>query len=166
MNDPVTMREEGTRCYGRGEYEDALEYWKKAAVQGDAAAHYELSVAYDDGTMVEKDAKKQLYHLEEAAIQGHVDARSNLGCVEAGRGRYERAMLHFIISASNGHDRGLGAVRQGYIHGRVDKENFAKILRAHQTAVDAARSDQRKVGESSQSALESHRYSEIGFSTV
>ena len=43
---------------------------------------YNLSLMYRDGQGVEKDKKKELYHLEEAAIGGHPDVRHNLGCVD------------------------------------------------------------------------------------
>ena len=46
---------------------------------------------YREGTGVEKDEKKQVSHLEEAAIGGHPKARHNLGCDEWSNGRHERA---------------------------------------------------------------------------
>jgi TPR repeat protein len=61
---------------------------------------YNLSVIYGEGKGVEKDLKKQLYHLEEAAIGGHRDARFNLGNREGRNGRYVRAIRHYIIAAS------------------------------------------------------------------
>jgi len=44
-------------------------------------AHYKLSVLYREGEGVEKDTKKELFHLEEAAIAGHPRARFRLGCI-------------------------------------------------------------------------------------
>jgi TPR repeat protein len=38
-------------------------------------AHYNLSIMYSEGQGNEKDLKKKVYHLEEAAIGGHADAR-------------------------------------------------------------------------------------------
>jgi len=38
---------------------------------GDIVAHNDLSIMYHLGEGVEKDEKKTLYHLEEAAIGGH-----------------------------------------------------------------------------------------------
>jgi TPR repeat protein len=45
-----------------------------------------------EGNGVEKDEKKELHHLEEAAIAGHPVARHNLGCYEGMNGRMERAV--------------------------------------------------------------------------
>ena len=91
-NDPVALREVGKRRGEEGDYKSAFEYWIKAAELGDIAAHYNLSVMYRKGKGVEKDEKKELHHLEEAAIAGHPVARHNLGCYEGMNGRMERAV--------------------------------------------------------------------------
>jgi TPR repeat protein len=54
---------------------------------GDVEAHFYLSVMYRKGEGVEKDKKKGLHHLEQAAIGGDPDARYNLGCVEEENGK-------------------------------------------------------------------------------
>jgi hypothetical protein len=46
--------------------------------------------------------KKEVYHLEEAAIQGDTAARCELGQLEKERGHYDRAKKHMILSASAG----------------------------------------------------------------
>ena len=74
-NDPVAMTEMGKRRRDEGDYKTALEYLTKAAELGNAEAHYNLSVMYRKGEGVEKDEKKEVYHLEEAAIAGHPEAR-------------------------------------------------------------------------------------------
>ena len=53
-----------------------------ASELGDANPHYGLSIMYRLGHGVEKDEKKRVYHLEEAAIGGNVDARHNLAVIE------------------------------------------------------------------------------------
>ena len=50
------------------EYEGASKYFIKAAESGNTEAHYELSLLYENGQGVEKDEKKEIYHLEDAAI--------------------------------------------------------------------------------------------------
>ena len=144
VNDPFAMREVGLRRYHRGDYDGSFEYMSKAAGLGDSVAHYQLSVMYDKGEGVEKDEKKEVYHLEEAAIGGHPDARHNLGCVEGNNGRLDRAMKHWIIATNLGHDFSLKMVKGGYADGIVSKEDFAAALRAHQAAVDATKSPQRE----------------------
>ena len=90
---------------------------------------------YSEGDGVEEDTKQKIYHLEQAAIAGHPEARYNLGMHERRKLSMERAMKHFIIAASNGHDLSMKKmVRKGYETGLVTKKDFASALRAHQAA--------------------------------
>ncbi len=128
-NDPVALCQVGTiRCDDKGDYEGAVEYLTKAAGLGDINAHYNLSVMYEEGQGVEKDLKKQLHHLEEAAIGGHRDARFNLGNREYRNGRYDRAIRHYTIAAKLGDDEALETVKKYFGHGYVSKEDFEAAL--------------------------------------
>ena len=146
-NDPVAMSDMGGHRYREGDYSSALEYLTKAAGMGDIRAHDQLSIMYRKGQGVEKDEKRELYHLEEAAIGGHPWARHNLGCHEENNGRIERAMKHFIIAANLGLDDAIEALREEYSHGNISKEDLAASLRAHQAAVDATKSPQREAAQ-------------------
>ena len=143
VNDPVAIFKTGEKCYRQGDIEGAFEYWTKAARMGHITAHYNLSVLYRDGGGVEKDMKKEIHHLEEAAIGGHPQARYNLGCVEIENGRFDRAVKHFLIAANLGYDKALDRAKQGFVDGIVNKDDYAAALRGHQAAVDAAKSEQR-----------------------
>eukprot|EP00984_Skeletonema_dohrnii_P025340 scaffold14465_cov77-Skeletonema_dohrnii-CCMP3373.AAC.2 len=144
VNDPVALRHVGVRRHVEGDYGSALEYVTKAARLGDAAAHYHLSRMYKNGRGVEKDEKKAVYHAEEANIAGHPSARFNLGCIEWNSGSKERAVKHFVIAANLGDDKAVEMLKREYAQGLVSKEDFATALRAHQAAVDAAKSSQRE----------------------
>ena len=102
-NDPVALCHGGLRRYNKGDYEKAIEYWRKAADLGDVHAHYQLSLLYQDGKGVEKDEKRELNHAEQAAIGGHPSARYNLGFRESEVGSMDRAAKHWIIAAKLGH---------------------------------------------------------------
>jgi TPR repeat protein len=143
-NDPVAMMLMGKQRDDEGDYSSAFEYYTKAAELGDVTAHYNLSIMYHLGLGVEKDEKKEVYHLEEAAIVGHVEARHNLGCYEEINGRMERAVTHWIIAANMGLDESLKALWQYHAKGFVKKEDLTATLRAHQAAVNAAKSPQRE----------------------
>uniref|UniRef100_A0A7S2P3K3 Uncharacterized protein n=1 Tax=Skeletonema marinoi TaxID=267567 RepID=A0A7S2P3K3_9STRA len=148
VNDPVALRQMGSLCFHDGDYSGAFEYWIKAAGLGEVGAHFELSCLYRDGQGVEKDRKKQMYHLEEAAIGGDPVARNNLGCV-LGRSFWDadsmgRAVKHFIIAANLGDDESIQQLKKCYKYGDVSKDDFAAALRAHQAAVDATKSPQRE----------------------
>ena len=146
-NDPFAMTQMGARRHDEGDYSSAFEYYTKAAELGDASAHYNLSVMYHLGQGVEKDEKKKVYHLEEAAIGGQVSARHNLGCHEGNNGRMERAVKHFTIAANMGDDKSMKALWECHAKGLVTKEALTVTLRAHQAAVDATKSPQRKAAE-------------------
>eukprot|EP00984_Skeletonema_dohrnii_P018508 scaffold8668_cov89-Skeletonema_dohrnii-CCMP3373.AAC.4 len=143
-NDPVAIREIGVKHYSNGDYERAFDYLIKAAELGDASAHYDLSHLYRKGEGVEKDEKKGLYYLEEAAIAGHPDARYDLALKEGRDSRFDRSARHFIIAANLGRDGSIQALKVYYRHGIISKDEFAAALRAHQAAVDATKSPQRE----------------------
>jgi tetratricopeptide (TPR) repeat protein len=146
-NDPVAICEVGKEHRDRGQYDAAFAYFKKAAELGLADAHFNLSVLYRKGQGVGVDLKKEEHHLEEASISGHPEARNNLAIIEQRRGRIDRAMQHWIITAKLGLDAGLGAVKKGFAHGVVSKEDYEAALRGHQDAVDATKSQQREEAE-------------------
>jgi hypothetical protein len=148
-NDPVALQIMGFRRYGEGDYNDAFQYWIKAAGLGNMSAHYHLSVMYRKGQGgVEKDMKKGLHHLEQAAIGGHLDARFILGCIEKVTNvSPERAVKHFVIAAKLGHDDSMKKLTEFFTMGFISKEELTSTLRAHQAAVAATKSPQREAGQ-------------------
>ena len=149
-NDPAAIRELGNVHWKEGDYDRAFKYWTKAAELGDANAHNNLSIMYMKGEGVEEDETKELYHLEEAVIRGHPDARFSLANWDWEDGKIERAVKHFTIAANLGHDESLEALKQCYKDGLVSKDDFAAALRAHHAAVKATKSPEREVGENFQ----------------
>ena len=140
-NDPVALYQMGGKCDEKGDYEGAIKYLTKAAELGDMEAHYNLSCMYRLGDGVEKDTKKKVYHLEEAAIGGHPKARYNLGSHEGRNGRLERAMKHFIIAANLGLGEALEMVKEGFANGDVSKEDYEAALRGHRGMLPKSFSD-------------------------
>jgi TPR repeat protein len=146
-NDPEALNYMGkTRCR-EGDYEGGFQYFTKAAALGDIESHYEITGAYRYGRGVEKDAKKEMYHWEEAAIGGHPIARIYLGNHEGENGRFDRATKHLIIAAKLGHDVALEGLKRNFRRGFVSKEDYEAALRGHQAAVDASKSQQRDAAE-------------------
>ena len=144
-NDPVALRFEGIDQYKKGDYIRAFEFFTKAAELGDAEAHYKLAMLYH----VEKDEGKFVHHLQEAAIGGHPFASCALGVYECYKNKNERAVKHWIISATLGLDQSIKALMQAFKKGFVEKEVLAAALRAHKAAVDAIKSPQRDQAEES-----------------
>jgi tetratricopeptide (TPR) repeat protein len=146
-NDPVAITEVGRRHSREKEYGKAFEYWTKAAELGDARAHFCLGTLYFEGLGVEKDMTKEVYHLEQAAIGGHPNARGCLAIREMENGRFERAAKHFIIAANLGDEKSLQEVKDLFVKGVVRKEEYAAALRGYQAAVGATKSPEREKAE-------------------
>mmetsp|Transcript_26179 Transcript_26179/g.37368 ORF Transcript_26179/g.37368 Transcript_26179/m.37368 type:complete len:342 (-) Transcript_26179:225-1250(-) len=146
-NDSFAMCQLAGLLRAQGDYKNAVEYWTKSAGLGNITAHHYLSLMYRLGHGVEKNKKKELHHMQEAAIGGHPEARHNLGTYENGRGMHERAVKHFIIAANLGFDHSLASLRIYYREGKVSKDDFTAALRGHQASVDATKSHQREEAE-------------------
>ena len=147
VNDPKALRLVGLKHFEKGEYGVAFEYLTKAAEWGDADAHFNLSIMYKKGLGVQTDEKKEIYHLEEAAIAGHPPARLNLGVYEWNNGRFDRAVKHHTIGANLGLDRSIQELKECYKKEYVSKEDFAAALRAYHAAAKAMKSPQREAAE-------------------
>eukprot|EP00956_Cyclotella_meneghiniana_P016434 scaffold25946_cov24-Cyclotella_meneghiniana.AAC.2 len=121
----------------------ALELLQRACELGSAAAQNKIGSSYNDGIGVVMDKKKAVHHWQIAAMMGHVGARYNLGCAEAKNGNYNRALKHFMIAAKGGNKASLDAVKLGFRHGDVTKEDLEKTLRDYQALCYETRSEQR-----------------------
>jgi hypothetical protein len=146
MNDPMALYQEGQIRRNRKEYLIGIESLTKAAALGSAGAHLSLAEMYQYGEGVDKDDGKKVYHLEQAAIRGHMLARYKLACDENDdKGNLDRAVRHLIIAAKQGENQSMTALL--FIFKRkkkfVSKDDLAEALRAHKAAVDAVKSEQR-----------------------
>ena len=142
-NDPVALRYMGCIRRDEGNYNKAVDYYKKAIDFGDLVAHFYLGCMYKKGQCVEKDEEKAAYHYEKAAIGGHMDARHRLACMEGRNGNIKRMVKHFIIGAKLGHKESMNKLWGEFKYGTITKEELDAVLRAHQAAVDATKSSQR-----------------------
>ena len=139
----VAIRQKGIEARMTRNYGVALELLTRAANMGDIIANDELATMYFVGEGIERDEKTALKHFEEAAIGGHPKARLFLGEIDSIHRRQDRAVKHFIIAASLGHDGGLEKVKEWYTLGFVSKEDFAKTLRAHHAAIQSTKTPER-----------------------
>ena len=87
--------------------------------------------------------KKTFHYYEIAAKGGHDQARCNLGVLQYNAGNISTGMKHFMISAAQGNDESLQSVKNGYMEGHLTKDDFAQALRAHKSAQDEMKSEQR-----------------------
>ena len=115
----------------------------RAGELGCAEAYFNLGNSYDRGLGVEIDAKKAKYFWELGAMNGNLNARYNLGCLEGDDGNDYRALKHFILSARAGYKKSLNVVKEGFMDGIVTKDEYANTLRAYQERQNEMKSDDR-----------------------
>jgi TPR repeat protein len=121
----------------------ANELYLRAGELGCAEAYCSLGYSYDTGRSVEIDKKKAKRYCELAALNGSVNARHNLGCVEGKAGNNTRAFKHFLLAARAGYKDSLDQVKVGFVHGIVTKDEYENALRAYQSRQDLMKSDDR-----------------------
>ena len=125
------------------DFAKANELWLKAGELGCHEGYCNLGISYNNGSGVGVDIKKAKHYWELAAMNGDVDARHNLGCMEGQAGNDDRAMKHFILSARDGHKKSLDGVKAGFMNGFVKTDVYANTLRAYQKIQDEMKSDDR-----------------------
>ena len=143
VNGPEALNCLGVESLERKDYKNAFKCFKMTAELGDAMGNYHLALMYrrGDGDLIdEEEGEKYIYFLEEAAIAGDPEARYKLGMDEFSSLNECRAVKHWIISATLGHDKSIEKLKQFYKLGFVKKDDFAAALRAHYTAVNAMKS--------------------------
>ena len=126
----------------------AHQLWVRAAELGSREAHHSLSQSYGKYHKergVEKDDKKELFHLEEAAILGDAASRCDLGMYEADRGNWNQAKRHWMLSASAGCEGCLERIKLGVKKGAVSKDEHSKTLRNYRDSVEVTKTVQRDI---------------------
>ena len=72
-----------------------------------------------------------IHHLERAAVLEVMQPLDRLLVLEWQNGNKERAVKHWIIAATQGHDCSIEALKLAYRGGVVEKTVLADALRAH-----------------------------------
>jgi TPR repeat protein len=73
----------------------AVQWYRKAAVQGNARAQYTLGTMYINGKGVQQNEHEGAMWWQKAADQGHVGAHFNLGLLNEQQGKYQAAIFHY-----------------------------------------------------------------------
>lgn len=98
--------EDGLKAYKTGDYEQAVDFWQKAAENGHVEATYNLGCMYASGRGVKQDYKKASEFCQKAAENGYVKALFNLGVMyENGIGvkqDYKKAEILYKKAADQG----------------------------------------------------------------
>ena len=121
----------------------AVELWAEAADLGSIEAIFSLGNAHHNGHGVEQDEAKSAEFFKKAAIQGHADSRHSLGNHEGKKGNHDRAVRHFLISATMGLKDSFESIKMLFTVGIATKEQYAQALKGYQDAVEATKSHDR-----------------------
>ena len=71
--------EKGFDAYGKGDYVEAVKWFRLSADQGNAEAQYYLAFMYDNGKGVTQDFKEAVKWHRLSAEQGNANAQTSLG---------------------------------------------------------------------------------------
>ena len=95
----------GLTAFDAGDYATALQEWRPLAEQGDATAHVNLGLMYDNGKGVPQDYTEALRWYRMSAERGDANAQYIIAVMyENGRGvlqDYETAHMWFNIAGAN-----------------------------------------------------------------
>ena len=69
---------EGNKYYNKKDYNSAVQYYHKAAEQGNAKAQNNLGLCYEKGRGVTKSISEAVKWYRKAAEKGHARAKENL----------------------------------------------------------------------------------------
>ncbi|EJK77844.1 hypothetical protein THAOC_00296 [Thalassiosira oceanica] len=121
-----------------------VELYTEAVELGSVEALFNLGVVYDDGEGVQQNKAKAAECWTKAAIQGCPLSRHKIGCVEINdRGRYDRAVKHFLIAAKMGYEDSVEAIKRLSMVGIATKEQCTEALKGYQDAVEEMKSHDR-----------------------
>ena len=147
-NDPDAIIFLGAKCFHgelglRKDVQRAVELYTEAAELGSIDALLYLGDRYRLGEGVQENKAKAAEYYEKAAMQGHVESRHNLGCIEVNNEKYDRAVRHLLISAKMGHNESVDGMKNMFKVGFVTKEQYAQALKCYQDAVEEMNSNDR-----------------------
>ena len=131
--------------YGlKKDVQKAMKLLTDAAELGSLDAHFEVGNLYHFGDGVEKDEARVVEHWEKAAMQGHAEARHNLGVVAAHKENHQVAMKHYMISAKLGYKESLDNIKTMFMYGYATNDQYAEALKGYGDAVEEMKSHHRE----------------------
>eukprot|EP00571_Detonula_confervacea_P010539 CAMPEP_0172304354 /NCGR_PEP_ID=MMETSP1058-20130122/5779_1 /TAXON_ID=83371 /ORGANISM="Detonula confervacea, Strain CCMP 353" /LENGTH=291 /DNA_ID=CAMNT_0013015553 /DNA_START=67 /DNA_END=942 /DNA_ORIENTATION=- len=117
----------------------ARKHYERGAELGNLHSMFTLATNYYSAGE-DRDEAMQRKLFEMAAKDGHVWSRHKLGIMERNK---LKALKHWLISASSGHDCSIKQIGKLFREGHVTKEEYGSALRAYQTATDNMKSNER-----------------------
>lgn len=130
----------GCTYYGKGNYDQAVEHYQKAAKQGHAQAQYQLALCYEEGKCLVEDYQSAVTWYQKAADQGHVSAQYKLAyCYEKGLGvakNAAQALQWYRKAAMQGDAKAQCAFGRCYADGIGMEKNATKAVEWYKKAAE------------------------------
>ena len=122
--------QDGLDAYNRGDYKEAVKWYRLAAEQGDAFAQNNLGLMYDEGHGVPQDYHEAAKWYRLSVEQGYAQAQNNLGVVyDKGKGvsqDYKEAAKWYLLSAIQGYAQAQYNLGWMYAYGKGVTRNYVQ----------------------------------------
>lgn len=141
----------GKKFYNRGNYAEAVKWYRKAANKGDNKARNDLGNCYYGGKGVEVNETEAAEWYQGAADKGHADAQTKIGnCYYYGNGvkkDYAKATEWYQKAAIQGNIKAQKKLGDCYYSGRGIVQNYEKAAKWYQKVAEQGYADaQTKIG--------------------
>ncbi len=142
---PNELYSRGVSHYDNQEYEQAVEYFRKAAEQGHTDAQFYLGYCYENGQGVAQDYMEAVKWYKKAAEQGDADAQFNLGvCYDNGRGvaqDYKEAVKWYREAAEQGDASAQCNLGYCYKNGQGVTQDYNEAVKWYRKAAEQGDAD-------------------------
>ncbi len=139
-NDANAQYKKGFSFYTQKDYAKAVEWFQKAADQGNADAQDWLGVCYYNGRGVQQDYKQAVEWYQKAANQGDAAAQNRLGvCYENGHGvqkDYDKAVEWYRKAANQGNASAQYNLGTCYENGHGVQQDYKQAVEWYRKAAN------------------------------
>jgi TPR repeat protein len=126
-------------------YQQAVQWYRNAADQGDASAQYWLGVMYYKGQGVQQDYQQAVQWFRKAADQGHAWAQNWLGWMydqgQVVQQDYQQAMQWYRKAADQGYASAQYSLGWMYTNGHGVQQDYQQAAQWHRKAADQGDAD-------------------------
>lgn len=121
-------------------YEEAVKWYRKAAVQGHPVAMYRLGYCYEHGEGVSQSYEEAVIWYGKAAYEGNMKAMCNLGyCYHNGHGvlqSYDEAIVWYRRAADKGDAKAMYNLGHCYEYGYGVPQSYKEAVMWYRQAAD------------------------------
>lgn len=135
----------GKQYYDHGEYEKAVEYFRKAALMEDLSAQYMLAECLYYGKGTPRNYKEAVHWYQNVASKGDIDAQYSLGfCYYYGIGTavdYEKAVEWLVKASAMGHKDAKYMLADCQFYGKGMVQNYKGAVETYLELAEAGKTE-------------------------